>query len=430
MKKTSGFDNIANMDDLNKNSKMFGGSSGAHSTSDTGLSRGMRVLICVVVILAVLMGCYFTAVYSNIPFIARLRTLYIETAMSTLSHQWLATAFIPRSVIDGVMDDIDRQLEDNMLSESTLPPGQSSNSGSSPSVPPSVTDAEDPKRAADLAALLEMFPQIDAATIPGDLELENIQVKDIESLGIMTTAGDPVWAIDMPNEILIMTIDGTDGGFSYNGKLALCKDSSRTILGVSKYESRGQTVVEYCKRYDAPISINASAFYDPDGKGRGEKVVGLVLSDGEMISDVIGSPYQIAGFDYEDNLRVGYKVDTAMLRCGIQFYPILIANGEKKVGEGSYGMGIQPRSCIGQTSTKDTLLLVIDGRQVHSAGTTVSVCADVLLRYDCYTAMHNDGGSSALMCYLGETITKTSSPNPTGRYLPDAWVVLKPGEIE
>lgn len=45
---------------------------------------------------------YLVGVYSDIPPIARLRTMYIETAMSTMRHQWLATAFFPQSVIDPV----------------------------------------------------------------------------------------------------------------------------------------------------------------------------------------------------------------------------------------------------------------------------------------------------------------------------------------
>ena len=70
------------------------------------------------------------------------------------------------------------------------------------------------------------------------------------------------------------------------------------------------------------------------------------------------------------------------------------------------------------------LLLVIDGRRVgHSLGTTVSECADILLRYGCWTAMNMDGGSSSSMSYNGRMITKTSSSMAGGRYLPDAWVV-------
>ena len=50
---------------------------------------------------------YLIAIYSNIPFIAKYRSLYIETAMSTMTHQWLATKFIPKSVIDDVISQRD-----------------------------------------------------------------------------------------------------------------------------------------------------------------------------------------------------------------------------------------------------------------------------------------------------------------------------------
>ena len=65
------------------------------------------------VTLCILVGMYLTIVYSSIPVIAKWRTIYIETAMTTNSHQWLATMFFPKSVIDKVMaerlKDLDKQ---------------------------------------------------------------------------------------------------------------------------------------------------------------------------------------------------------------------------------------------------------------------------------------------------------------------------------
>ena len=49
--------------------------------------------------LLVIISIYFIAVYSSIPFIEKWRTLYIETAMNTMNHQWLATAFIDRKSV-------------------------------------------------------------------------------------------------------------------------------------------------------------------------------------------------------------------------------------------------------------------------------------------------------------------------------------------
>ena len=155
--------------------------------------------------------------------------------------------------------------------------------------------------------------------------------------------------------------------------------------------------------------------------------VGLVKSNNQVINAAVTGQYQIVGYDVDNNLRMGYGLDVSTLRDAAQFYPIIVLNGQNCT-DGSYGMGIQPRTAIGQTTDKSTLMLIIDGRQSHSLGTTVSECANILLRYGCYNAMNMDGGSSSSMTYMGEMITKTSSPMKTGRYLPDAWLIKKAGE--
>ena len=43
-------------------------------------------------------------------------------------------------------------------------------------------------------------------------------------------------------------------------------------------------------------------------------------------------------------------------------------------------------------------------------------------RYDAYQAMNMDGGTSSVMWYDGEYITKCSNPVIQSRYLPNAWV--------
>ena len=43
-------------------------------------------------------------------------------------------------------------------------------------------------------------------------------------------------------------------------------------------------------------------------------------------------------------------------------------------------------------------------------------------RYDAYQAMNMDGGTSAVMWYDGEYVTKCSNPAITCRYLPNSWV--------
>ena len=72
-------------------------------------------------------------------------------------------------------------------------------------------------------------------------------------------------------------------------------------------------------------------------------------------------------------------------------------------------------------------MLVIDGRQVgYSIGATMEDCADILLQYGAVTAGACDGGSSSVIGYDGEVINKPSARDmPTGRYLPNAWLVAR-----
>lgn len=362
---------------------------------------------------ALLAALYLLFVFSPIPFIAKWRTLYIETAMGTMSHQWLATAFLPDSVIREAMKDVESRFEENLIEASDI-----AQSAPPPSPPEPVETKTQEERA--IAGFSALFPEIDMETLPDSITWEDLPTLEREQVeGVYTTSGDKVWAIDVPNKILICTVTGE----GYQGKLAIVKDSSQVILAKNTLSGRGQTVTEHCEANGAVLGINASGFYDPEGKGRGNVPMGFVLSGGEYSGQALKGRYQTAGFDYEDNFRAGRGLDLDEMRDAVQFYPIIVLNGEKNI-DGSFGMGIQPRTVIGQTADKATLMLVIDGRRVgHSLGTTVSECADILLRYGCWTAMNMDGGSSSSMTYNGRIITKTSSSMTQGRYLPDAWVV-------
>ena len=72
------------------------------------------------------------------------------------------------------------------------------------------------------------------------------------------------------------------------------------------------------------------------------------------------------------------------------------------------------------------LLLVVDGRQVgYSLGATMGDCADILEEYGAVNAGACDGGSSSVLAYEGEILNEPSTNMPTGRYLPNAWVVAR-----
>lgn len=376
------------------------------------LSKWKVILSCLLAAAAL----YWAAVYSSIPFIEKWRTIYIETAMSTMNHQWLATAFLPQSVIDEVMTEVQRQMEDNVVDSSKIL--EIARNQPEIDLEQERLDAEEAAR----SLFAQTYYEINMDTMPEDMDYtQDIQISNAVDQGIKTRVGDSVWAIDTVNRLLIIEVTG-DG---YIGKLAIVKDSSRVKLAVNKRKGMGMSVTELCEAYDAVLGINGSAFEDQGGVGSGASAVGLMISEGSFAHSAYSAySYQIAGFDYEDRFRVGKNLDTSQLRDAMQFYPITVLDGEKHT-TGSFGLGIQPRSSIGQTVDGSTLMLIIDGRQVgYSLGTTVSECADILLRYHCQNAMNLDGGSSASMSYMGEMITRTSSPRTAGRLLPSAWVAV------
>jgi exopolysaccharide biosynthesis protein len=51
---------------------------------------------------------------------------------------------------------------------------------------------------------------------------------------------------------------------------------------------------------------------------------------------------------------------------------------------------------------------------------------EVLLEYGCMQALNLDGGTSAIMYYDGEYVTRCSNTAiPSGRTMPSAWVYKK-----
>ena len=379
-----------------------------------------KVLLIAVITTVILLASYFWLCFTDNGFVSKYRTLYVETALGTMTHQWLATSLLPYDVVAPVKEATTEQFEENIVdtSEVARPVEETAFSKVVVHINKYLETDE-----AEIAKQLFMreYSEIDMSTLPQNIDYSNIQISDIVDMGIKTIHGDPVWAIDTVNGIVIIQVSGE----GYCGKLAIVKDSSQVRLATSSASGAGQTVTKICANNDAILGINSSGFYDAEGKGNGGQVVGLVISGGKMLNPVNTGRYQIAGYDEYNNFYVGKNLDTSKLRDAMQFYPIIVLNGENKA-TGSYGMGIQPRTVIGQTMNKETLMLIVDGRQIgYSIGTTMDECAKIMIRYGAWNAMNMDGGSSSSMTYNGEMITRTSSPAKQGRQVPCAWIVEK-----
>lgn len=358
-----------------------------------------------------LAAMYAAAVYSPIPFIARWRAIWIETAMTTADHQWLATAFIPKSVIDDVMskqtDTSDIVGGGLHLLETTTPPETTA-------VPADTGIADETDAPEEATVPVETAPPEPVVTdILGQSEL---------TVGGKDYAGYTVLTNDIEEGIVISEVTGT----GYKGRVMLIDDPSRVYLGTTTMKNKeGLRIKSMLSHYDAVAGINASGFADPNDAGHGGDVIGLTYSDGEFWGSAV-SYYGSVLMTSDDKLVVGNVRDWEKydIRAGIQFGPVLIADGEEAIS-GTGGYGIQPRTAIGQREDGVIVFLVIDGRQpTWSIGCTMGDLVEVLLKYGVVNAACCDGGSSSVMAYNGEVINKNSSANPTyGRRLPNAWLV-------
>jgi exopolysaccharide biosynthesis protein len=260
---------------------------------------------------------------------------------------------------------------------------------------------------------------------------ETLDVEDITTLveGEPDSHGNIVYANNVEEEIVILHIEKPN----FKAKLIIVEDPSRVFLGVTDYKgSRGEFICDYLEKHNAVVGVNASGFIDTGGVSLGGQISGMCVSGGEYWGSY-KSKYTLVGFDNENRLIVGGTDNWEQynIRDGMQFRPTLILNGEKVV-EDSAGWGLQPRTVIGQCENGVVLMLVVDGRQVgHSIGATMEDCADILLQYGAITAGACDGGSSSVIGYDGEVINKPSARDmPTGRYLPNAWLVARKSTTE
>lgn len=385
------------------------------------MSKKQKIAIWIVSILMFFVLGYCTAVFSNIPFIKKWRGIYIETAMSTGNHQWLATAFIPGYIIEDVMRPAweEQALQDALKSKWETEKIEINNT----------------KPKTDEELFYEKFWEVDKKLLKtymsdnGISTYKDLLIENLDgSINITTTFGEKIKVLDNENNLLIVEVTGGQ----YKGLLAIMKNPEQVTVAKSKsLGSYGNLITKFAEDNHALLAINASAFVDEEAKGNGGKVLGSMVLDGIDY----GNPAQnlkFFGFKKDNKLYIeNYNPQIiSEYKWGIQFSPALIVDGAKYV-QGTFGYGLQPRTAVGQTTSGEFLMLIVDGRQVgHSIGATVNDLAEIMLRHKAYQAMNLDGGSSSIMNYRGKTINKPSSKNSLGRYLPNAFIVKFASDVE
>ena len=398
--------------------------------------RIITILLCVVLFFE---AAYCFLVFTDISTIKYWREVYIDTAMSTLSHQWLATSFLPEYMVNN------QQLKNEYINLSGVGHNSERPKPTDPGTTveptePSSTEPVDPHSDAAQEAFYETFWELNRTSFEEYLDdhpdvLQNgwdaIYINeaglDDEGTSIYTSMGEQVLAIDAKNKVLLIRVAGSKEGNGYQGVLAVAKDPAQLRCGPSAgIGSYGQTLGELVERNDGVLGIVGSGFIDPNGNGSGGIVAGYVMCSGTSYGthDLRAGTKRLE-LTQDNKLYVidSFEPVASDVTDAVEFAPALIVDGELMVSGFSGWGGVHPRAAIGQSERGEILMLVIEGRMVgRSIGTDIEECAEILKRHKCYTAMNLDGGTSAVMWYDGEYVTKCSNTSISSRLLPNAWV--------
>lgn len=336
------------------------------------MKKKKKTAIFLLIIDVCMIICFFLA-YG--PF-SYLRELYITTAMTTMSHKYLARTIYTEDIINDVLDG-------NYVKETN-----------------ENTDTSD--------------------IVIGDID-DSGEYDSIYDEQILTR--DPAHP-----EYKLIPLKGN----GYQGYMVAIYDPSRVELVMTNKLGRvGQFLRELVVDNQATLGMNASGFVDQNEMGNGGEPTGIVIQDGKVIWDATKTGYSggIAGFTKDNKLVLTKGTAEEAIKAGIEdaveFGPFLIVNGKAAEIKGNGGWGVAPRTVLAQRKDGIVLFVVIDGRQPgYSLGISMNELTKLLQRYKAHNAVNLDGGASSSIAIGNETITKPCGYSATGeRRIPNAWVL-------
>lgn len=311
-----------------------------------------RILITIIILMILGGGALAFLLYG--PFTG-FRDWLITSAMTTMTHQWIAYIFYDEDTVESV-------LGENRVEE--------------------------------------IIEETDVDTV-----IVAIDEKKSEQ-----TKQEKVYANEYEKQILEKENPDDDyklieiSGKGYTGYLAAIYDPSKIhTLVTAKLGKSGQYLTTMAKNNKAKVAINGGGFYDPGHNSNGASPLGVTYANGKMITnyEYLGSG-GIIGFNKDNKLVLSTDctetfAESANIRDCVTCGPFLIVNGKASTVVGNGGWGTAPRTAIGQRKDGVVLFLVIDGRMVKRPGADMDDLIEIMERYGAYNAANLDGGTSSVM---------------------------------
>ena len=288
------------------------------------------------------------------------KSMWVGAAMTTMSHQWLATAFLSDEKIAEIQGTNAELVIEN-------------SSGDEIVIPTIKDDTIEAKTfTSDNGKYTGYYLVIKDPT--------RVQVAYSSKLG---TEGETTSQIAENNQA-VAAING--GAFT---------DSSST----AKWTGNGG-------RASGLIMHNGGIIFSDIGGDTGKTDLLAFTHEGKMI---------VGNYSIKELRELGAKE-------ALSFGPVLISNGKMTPFSGDGGWGPSSRTAIGQRTDGAVILLVIDGRSLASTGATLVELQQIMNKLGAHNAINLDGGKSTTMYYEGEIIN-TPSNSMGERPIPSAIIV-------
>lgn len=322
------------------------------------------------IFLDLLVASCFYIMYGPWP---KIRNLYVNTAMKTMNHQYLANVFYNEEQINKIM-------------------------------------------ASNYFIAIEE-----------DTNINDVIIDTKEKTKYKDKYEEELFTRENPDD-LYKIIDlkvGTSKGYL----VAIYEPNKVRLISTPKFNKggKGEKVVNMCNRYNGIVCINGGGFVD---HGYGSDIpIGVVIQNGEITWNNESTRDNIIGLTEEGILKLmtNATADEAIeegMYDAMVFGPFLIVNGKPLEIHGD-PWGQAPRVAIAQRKDGVIMFLVVDGEN-YINGASLQDMIDILTRYGAYNAANLDGGQSSSLAVKGKLYNTppAAAKRQGGRYVVTGWGLI------
>lgn len=322
------------------------------------------------IILDLIVAACFFIMYGPWP---KIRNLYVNTAMKTMSHQYLANVFYS-----------DNKVQEIMNSNYFVAFEESSNT-------------------------------------------DDIVIDTKEKTSYKDKYEEELFTRDNPDDTykLINLKVGTSNGYL----VAIYKPEKVRLISTKQFNvgGYGEKISSICTRYGGSVCINGGGFED---NGYGSDIpIGLVIQNGEITWGDENTRDNIIGMTKDGILKLmsNATANEALeedIYDAMVFGPFLIVNGKPLEIHGD-PWGQAPRVAIAQRKDGVIMFLVVDGEN-YINGASLQDMVDILLKYGAYNAANLDGGQSSSLTINGKLYNNppAAAKRQGGRYVVTGWGLI------